>query len=43
VKRKAVGHDGIYLLEIAGTWRKEGKKKYVDYNEFMKDLIKFLA
>jgi len=27
VKRKAVGHGGIYLLEIAGAWRKEGMEK----------------
>jgi hypothetical protein len=27
VKRKAAGHGRIYLLEIAGTWRKEGMKR----------------
>jgi hypothetical protein len=27
VKRKAVGRGSIYLLEIAGTWRKKGMER----------------
>jgi hypothetical protein len=47
VKKKVVGHGGIYLLEIPGTWRGEEKdkrkEKNVDYNEFVNDLIQYLT